>query len=165
MKVDGAKGYKIYRYDTKKKKYTLLKTIKSGNTLSYKNIGLKTGTTYKYKVKAYRGNAETAFSKIVSAKPTLAKVKNLKAKGQKKKVKLTWKKVSGADGYAIYRSAKKNGKYKQVKLIKKGKTTTFTQKKLKKGKKFYYKIRAYRNVNGKKVYSTGYTAAKVVKVR
>jgi len=163
-KVDGAKGYKIYRYDTKKKKYTLLKTIKNGKTVSYTNTGLKTGTTYKYKVKAYRGTAENAFSSIVSAKPTLAKVKSLKAKGQKK-VKLTWTKVPGADGYVIYRSNKKNGKFKQIQVIKKGKTTTFTQKKLKKGKKFYYKIRAYRKVGGKKVYSTGYTASKVVKVK
>ena len=125
---------------------------------------MKTGTTYKYKVKAYRGTAENAFSSIVSAKPTLAKVKSLKAKGQKK-VKLTWTKVPGADGYVIYRSNKKNGKFKQIQVIKKGKTTTFTQKKLKKGKKFYYKIRAYRKVGGKKVYSTGYTASKVVKVK
>lgn len=164
-KVDGAKGYKVYRYDTKKKKYTLLKTIKSGKTLSCKNTGLKTGTTYKYKVKAYRDSTETGFSKIVSAKPTLNKVKSLKAKGQKKKVKLTWTKVSGADGYVIYRSTKQNGSFKAVQTIKKGKTTTFTQKKLKTGRKYYYKIRAYRNVNGKKVYSTGYTAAKGVKAR
>lgn len=164
-KVDGANGYKVYRYDTKKKKYTLLKTVKSGDTRSFKNTGLKTGTTYKYKVKAYRDSVETAFSKVVSAKPVLAKVKRLTGKGQKRAVKLTWTKVSGADGYVIYRSTKKNSGFKQVQKIKKGKTTSFTQKKIKKGKKYYYKIRAYRNVDGKKVYSAGYTASKVVKVR
>ena len=66
---------------------------------------------------------------------------------------LKWSKVSGANGYIVYSATSKNGKYKAVKTVKKASTLDFTQKKLKKGKNYYYKIRAYRTVNGKKVTS------------
>ena len=42
-------------------------------------------------------------------------------------------------------------KYKLLKTIKKNGTTSFTQKKLKKGKNYKYLVMAYKNVNGKKM--------------
>ena len=66
---------------------------------------------------------------------------------------LKWNKVSGANGYIVYSATSKNGKYKAVKTIKKASTLNFTQKKLKKGKNYYYKVCAYRTVSGKKVMS------------
>ena len=64
-------------------------------------------------------------------------------------MKLTWKKSSKADGYIIYRATKKNGKYKQIKMIKSWKKNSFTDKKVKSKKTYYYKIRAYKGtVNG-----------------
>lgn len=68
-------------------------------------------------------------------------------------IKNTWKRVKGADGYEVYRSAKQKGKYKKVKTIKSGKTLSWTNKKLKKNKIYYYKVRAYDKVKGKKKYS------------
>ena len=85
-----------------------------------------------------------------TAAPTvkLSKI-TLKAKAGKGKVKLTWKKSSKADGYIIYRATKKNGKYKQIKMIKSWKKNSFTDKKVKSKKTYYYKIRAYKGtVNG-----------------
>lgn len=73
----------------------------------------------------------------------------LKAKAGKGKVKLTWKKSSKATGYIIYRATKKNGKYKQIKVIKSWKKNSFTDKKVKSKKTYYYKIRPYKGtVNG-----------------
>lgn len=73
----------------------------------------------------------------------------LKAKAGKGKVKLTWKKSSKADGYIIYRATKKNGKYKQIKVIKSWKKNSFTDKKVKSKKTYYYKICPYKGtVNG-----------------
>ena len=78
----------------------------------------------------------------------------------KKKVKLTWKKSSKASGYIIYRATKKNGKYKQIKVIKSWKKTTFTDKKVKSKKTYFYKIRPYKGkVKGP------VSAAKKVKVK
>lgn len=163
-KVSGAKGYKIYRYHASKEKYVLIKTIESGSTLSYKNTGLATGTTYKYKIKAYRGSSDSEYSAVVSAKPTLSKVTNFKVKAGTKKATLSWTKVSGANGYVIYRATSKNGTYKAIKTIKSGSTVSYVNKSLTKGKTYYYKIRAYRTVNGKKVYSS-YTGPVYAKVR
>lgn len=86
------------------------------------------------------------------AKPTLSKPA-LKATAGAKKAVLKWNKISEANGYIVYSAASKNGKYKAVKTIKKAGTLTFMQKKLKKGKTYYYKVRAYRTVGGRKVIS------------
>ena len=71
----------------------------------------------------------------------------------KTSIKNTWKKVKGAKGYEVYRATKAKGKYKKIKTIKSGKTVSWTNKKLTKNKKYYYKVRAYKIVKGKKKYS------------
>lgn len=93
------------------------------------------------------------------------KVASFKAKNVKKKsVKLTWKKVSKATGYEVYRKSSKKGSYKKIATIKKGTTVKYTNKKLKKHKKYTYKIRAYRTVN-KKTVKGSFTSAKTVKIK
>lgn len=82
-------------------------------------------------------------------KPSVIKVKSVK----KKKVRITWKRVKGANGYELYRSTKKNGKYSKIKTVKKSGTVKYTDSRIKKKKQYYYKIRAYKKVNGKKYYS------------
>ena len=59
---------------------------------------------------------------------------------------------------------KKNGKYKAVKTIKKAKTVTFTDTKLKKGTTYYYKVKAYKKVNGKKALGQ-FSTVKSVKIK
>lgn len=86
----------------------------------------------------------------VATAPTVQLDKiTLKVKAGKAKATLTWKKSSKADGYIIYRATKKNGKYKQIKVIKSWKKATFTDKKVKSKKTYYYKICPYKGtVNG-----------------
>lgn len=72
----------------------------------------------------------------------------VKKKG-KKSVKLKWKNILKNNGYELFRANGKKGKFKKVKSIKKDKTV-FTDKKLKKGKTYYYKVRAKYNKNGKR---------------
>ena len=163
-KVTNASGYEIYQYNSKTKKY-----IKIGSTtkISYTKKGLKTGTVYKFKVRAYRkGTGQTVrgkFSKVVSAKPILSKVTGFKkGKITKRAISMSWKKVNGANGYRVFRAASKKGKYKVIKTITKGKIVKFTDKKVKSRKNYYYKIRAYREVGKKKIYG-GYS--KIIKFR
>ena len=164
-RVSKADGYQIYRASSKTGSY---KRIKNTTTASFKNTGLTTGQKYYYKVRAYTKSGNntlySGFSNTASAKPALAAPQRVKAKAGKKRAAIRWKKVSGASGYKVYRSAKKNGKYKAVKTIKKQRTVAFTNKKLKKGKTYYYKVRAYRTVKGKKVYSP-YSKAVKAKIR
>lgn len=132
--------------DTKKNSYTFNKILKSA-------------TTYKFTVRAYKivkgikiyGESSIAYKTATS--PKKVKWKSLK-KASSKKVRLKWKKVKGATGYVIYR--KKGSKYKKVKTVKKKITAIL---KVKKGKKYTYKIRAYKKVGKKKIYGK-YSSAK-----
>ena len=56
-----------------------------------------------------------------------------------KTVTLTWKKVSGADGYEIYRRTGTSGSYTKIKTITSGSTLTYKNTGLSIGKKYYYK--------------------------
>lgn len=143
-KVSSAKGYEIYRSTSKNGTYKKVKTITKASTVSYKDKTVKGGKTYYYKVRAYsmEGNAKKAadFSDVqkvtVLKKPSISSIKAASAK-----IKLDWKKVSGASKYEIYRSTAPNGTYKKVASVK-GDTTSYTDTKLKKNKKYYYKIKA-----------------------
>ena len=97
------------------------------------------------------------------AKPKSAKFK--KVKPAKKAISVEWKKVSGVSGYEIQLATdKKFKKNKKTVTVKKQKTTKTTVKKLKAKKKYYVRIRTYKIVNGKKVYSS-WSKVKSVKTK
>lgn len=97
------------------------------------------------------------------SKPKSAKFK--KVKPAKKAVSVEWKKVSGVKGYQIQVATdKKFKKNKKTATVKKQKTTKVTIKKLKAKKKYYVRIRTYKTVNGKKVYSS-WSKVKTVKTK
>lgn len=166
--VPAAASYQIYRSTKKDGDYQNIKTIDSVGTSSWTDSSVKTGKTYYYKikvvVKTQNGNQTSGFSNVKSAKAVPAKT-TLKAKASNaKNVKLTWSKVKGANGYEIYRSNRKDGKYQKVKTISKGGTTSYKDGKLKKSTTYYYKIRAYRKVDRKKVYGS-YSSVVSVKTK
>lgn len=159
-KVSNAVGYEIYQNNAK---------IADVKTSSYTKTKLTTGKKYTYKVRAYKLDGTkkvySGYSKNVTATPVLSKVNNVKAVNKAKKTaKISFKKVNGASGYIIYRATKKNGKYKAVYTIKKGTTVVYTNKKLKKKKTYYYKVRAYKKVAKKTVYGA-YSKTVSVKVK
>ena len=97
------------------------------------------------------------------AKPKSAKIKKVKA--AKKAIAVEWKKVSGVNGYQVQVATdKKFKKNKKTVTVKKQKTTKTTIKKLKAKKKYYVRIRTYKTVNGKKVYSS-WSKVKTVKTK
>ena len=107
-------------------------------------------------------NSATTALKTV-AKPKSASIKKVKA--AKKAISVTWKKVSGVKGYQIQVATdKKFKKNKKTVTIKKQKTTKTTVKKLEAKKKYYVRIRTYKIVNGKKVYSS-WSKVKSVKTK
>ena len=96
-------------------------------------------------------NSATTALKTV-AKPKSASIKKVKA--AKKAISVIWKKVGGVKGYQVQVATnKKFKKNKKTVTIKKQKTTKTTVKKLKAKKKYYVRVRTYKTVNGKKVYS------------
>lgn len=94
--------------------------------------------------------------KVMTKKPKAPKVK---VKVKKGKVTITWCKVSHVSGYnvRISKSIKKNSYY----TIKTVKSRKYVKTGLKKGKTYYIKVRAYKVVNGKKIYGKYSTAIKV----
>jgi len=166
---DNATGYYVYRYDTASGSYKLIKD--TGTARTYTDTGLATGSSYTYKVRAYTNNRYDTgikigggYSAAKSAKPVLGKgqIKKLYKSGRTS-VKVKWSKVSGASGYKIYYGTnKKITKSKKVITIKKGSALSKTVSKLKRGKRYYFKIKAYRTVNGEKQYGA-YSAVKSIK--
>ena len=92
-----------------------------------------------------------------------AEIKYVKASGSKK-VKIKWKKVSGADGYEIIWSRKKTMKNATIKVIKDASKKKVTVKVAQKGKRYYFRVRAWRKVNGVRLYGP-WSARKSVVVK
>ncbi len=152
--ISGSKYYVIYRR-TANGKYAKLKVV-SGKTLSYIDTTCTSGVTYYYTVKAVSNNGTSnvygnaCTTKSAKAIPATPKVTSVVKSGSSAKV--TWKKITGASGYYVYRCIK-GGKYSKIATIKKGSTITYADKKVAKGKTYYYKIVAYRTVNKKAIVS------------
>lgn len=147
-----ATQYKIYLYNNKTKKYKCKKTL-NGNTTTATIKGLTDGTTYTFKIQAINAkNLYGEYTKLkVTTKPKKVTISKLKATG-KNRLTIKWKKVSNSNGYIIQYST--NSKFKNAKKmqIKNKKTISKVIKSLKRNKKYYIRIRAYRQVDGKKIY-------------
>lgn len=112
------------------------------------NTAIGTATIKAKGIGKYKGTVKTTF-KIVPKK-----VSTFKKKSGYKQITLSWKKHANATGYVIYRKSSYNSKtYKKVKGISKNSTTTWTNKKLKNDREYFYCIRAFTKVNGKRYYS------------
>ncbi len=156
-------GYVVYRSTSKNGKYSKVKTISKGSTTSFTDSGLKNGKTYYYKVRAYvnvKGKKVYGEYSSVKSKKVIPGTPSIKAVSTNyKTVTVSWKKLSGCDGYEVYRSEAEDGAYKRVKTIKSGSTISYKDGKRKTGVTYYYKVRAYDTVGGKKVYG-GYSKVK-----
>lgn len=108
---------------------------------------------------AAKAKLDAKIKKAKAAKSSLT-VKALK----NKRAFVKWKKVAGVTGYRIYRATKKNGTYKLVRKSACNSHFTWTNTKLKKGKRYYYKVRPYTVINGK-TYWGKYSAIVSVKAR
>ena len=157
-KASGADGYIVYRYNNSTKKY---ERIAKGKNLSYTDKKLTLGNSYKYAVRAYKtvGKNEilsTSYPQI-TAKTSLSNVTGFKSSAvSDSAVKLTWNKVSGADGYIVYRY---NTSIKKYERIAKAEKFEFTDENLAPGTSFKYAIRAYKIVNGKEILSPSFPEA------
>lgn len=101
----------------------------------------------------------TTATKVKLAKQTT----KVKANG-KKKIKVSWKKDKKASGYEITYSTKKSFKGKKTIVVKSNKTTSKVVKKLKSKKKYFVKVRSYKQVGKTKTYGA-YSKVKTVKVK
>jgi|GEM_PF-4279282 len=92
------------------------------------------------------------------------KVKGLKAKSKKAKFTVRWKKQKKASGYQLQYKLKSAKKFKNLKASLGKNKTKFVTKKLKKGKKYVFRIRTYTKISGKKVFGK-WSKTKAVKCK
>ena len=83
--------------------------------------------------------------------PRTERINEIKKYG-KQSVFLRWSKTTAATGYEVYRAETKAGAYTKIKTVTGGKIRC-TINNVKKNKTYYYKVKAYRVMNGKKYYS------------
>ncbi len=138
--VSGAVSYRIYRSESRGTGYSLLGTTSS---TSYVNTGAAAGKTYCYRVKAVnRDGMASGYSNIVSGKAkTAAPAAPSVTAGNSStgKPRLTWKAVSGATSYRIYRSESRGTGYS---LLGTTSSTSYTNTGAKADKTYYYRVKA-----------------------
>ena len=126
-------------------------TASKPNTTTAAKPATKPATTAK--------KPNTTATKVKLAKQTT----KVKANG-KKKIKVSWKKDKKASGYEITYSTKKSFKGKKTIVVKSNKTTSKVVKKLTSKKKYFVKVRSYKQVGKTKTYGA-YSKVKTVKVK
>lgn len=143
-KVAGAEGYRIYRSDSSGEK-KVLKTVKNTVT-SYtdKSVVSQNGSSYTYTVQPYSGQWDGPSEGLKVARLTGVTLKKAAKSGSH--IKLTWTRNSKAKGYEIYRKVG-GGKWTKVKTITKNSTLTYTDKAVKRGKTYSYKVCAYKDTS------------------
>lgn len=165
--IAGVTGYRIYKYNPTNKKYEFLKQLNGSATNSYTDENLTQGTQYRYRVRAFiKVNDKNVYGKYCTKLKTYTKPKKvtLKAKAGTRKATLSWSRVTGATGYRVYMKKSGNSNFSKIKQISKGSTVSYSKSGLTKGKTYYFKVRAYRTVNGKKIYGA-YSKIKTVIVK
>lgn len=146
-KASGISGYDVYNSTTKKHYYT--------TATSYKISGLKPGKANNIYIRKYKDISGERFygpwSSVLktSTRPVDASVKAVSSKSSGK-LNVSWKKTKGSTGYQIQVSTSKKFTKSTRKTVNvSASKTSYTFSKLKKGKKFYVRIRSFaKNSNG-----------------
>ncbi len=140
-KNSSATSYSVYK-KTGSGNSVLIKTAKS-NELSFYDSSVKSGTTYKYYVKANIRTVKSAAYTNSSQALKFLSTPTVKAANVTNGVKVSWSKVSGASGYYVYRRNSGSSSWSRIATVKKGSTVSYTDKSAKNSKKYDYTVKAY----------------------
>lgn len=128
-------------------------------------IDLKKGTYYLRVNSAIGLDWDSAYTGVYTFKITYSVTKPSisSVRAGKKKATVTWSRVPSVSGYEVYRATSKGGTYKNVKTVG-ASTRKWTNTGLKSKKTYYYKVRAYKKIDGKTYYSP-FSSVRSVKVK
>lgn len=142
-KVEGATSYKIYRATSKNGVYSVVKT-QTGT--SYTPTSGKVGKRYYYKVKAFGSNSRStsAYSNVVSSTKLKRPIITLRSVVATGKTKVSWKAITGAEEYNVYRATKENGSYTLMANVT---SLDWIDESATPGRQYFYKIRAINESN------------------
>jgi len=159
--ISGVSGYRIERYNDKTKSFAFVKNV---STNTYKDINLSSAKVYTYRIQAYKGSIKGAYSSNYSNITLPKKAKSVKISSKNKKViKIAVSKADSPTYYKLYRKDGANGKYKCIKNLTL-KSLVYDDSKLRSGKYYYYKVRAYKKSGNNEAYGS-YTSAISIKCK
>lgn len=148
-KISGAAGYQVYR--STGGSYSRVVSTKS---TSWTDKSKTKGVKYYYRVRAYRySGGKTVYSSFAPVKSEMCapgRVGSVTAKSTNGGINVTWKAVSGATGYEVVRAVGGSTKYTVCSTVTS--KTSYKDTKVIQGEVYFYKVRAYRTYNGKKIY-------------
>lgn len=160
-KVANANAYNVYYKKSSSKSYTYIGRT-TNNYLKKDNFA--DGVKYEFKVvpcTKVNGKYYSDSSYKTTTIYTLKKVTGVKVVKDGTKVKVCWSNISGESGYQISRSTKKDATNIAATFnTTSGKSKTISATK---GKIYYYKVRAFKVVNGKKIYAPWSATVKYVR--
>ena len=162
--VSGAQNYRIMYRKQGAKKWK--KAWTKGKT-EYTLKNLKNNGLYEFKFSAYKKNAQGKWERgdySTTSYRYYFKEKITKATAKKKAVTLKWNRDNNANYYIIeYADNKDMNNNKRITVSPKSKTS-YTVKKLKKGKKYYFRVRSVKKKAGKD-YQGEFSNKSAVKVK
>lgn len=161
-KVTNASGYYVYR-KTSGTSWARIATLKVNSTVSYADKTVKSGTAYRYTVRAYVGSTLSGYSSTgvvirYLSTPMLKGVKNT-ASGPT----VSWTKVTGASGYYVYRKTSSTA-WAKVGTVKSGATVSFANTTAKDATTYSYMVRAYNGSYMSSYNATGLTIKAIMYV-
>ncbi len=155
-KVENAYRYRIQRSTSQKKGYKTIAEVK-GTASSYVDKSVKEKKKYYYKVQVLNHvDGKTGASGYCSpvAGQTITGTSMVYVKSNDSKtMELKWKKDKNAYAYSIKRSTKKNGIYEKIAEIRDCKITSYLDKGVASGKRYYYVVETIVKKKGVKGYS------------
>ena len=152
--LDNYDDFEIYRATSKDGKYTKMNYYTCENRSKEMYVeahGLTTGKTYYFKIRNYKTDSKgkktySEWTKFTYTPLLKAPSLMISPAGSLKKYTVWWTQINGATGYTLYRS-KDDGAYKKVVSTKATSYNVSTKY------DYTYRIRAYRKVGSKNVYS------------
>lgn len=163
-KVSGVSGYQLQR-----KSGDSYKTLVNTTSTSYTAKKLKAGTTYSFRVRAYKTiDGKKYYSAWKTLKtPTKPSRPSIKTPSTNKKHQIIakWSKVTNCSGYQVQYSKKKSfSSVIATRTVSGSSKTSYTGKNFTKGKTYYVRVRSYKAVDGKKYYSS-WSSVKSIKCK
>ena len=151
-------GYIVEMYQGNK--WARVGKITNNSTTTFRKSGLKAGTAYKFRVRAYKMNGSVAlysdYSATVAARTNPSVIKGAKLGGRAADaLRINWTKNTSADGYIV--EMYQGNKWVRVAKITSNSTTTFRKAGLKASTVYKFRVRAYK-MSGKTALYGNYSA-------
>ncbi len=168
--VKNVTGYCISRSTQSGSGFQEVARVSPATKTSWKDTGLTPGVTYYYKIRTYtKSGSDIKYGKYspVASGTTMIRpvISSIKSKNSKALV-ISWNTVNNAANYEIYRATKKNGTYSRIAMLTGINRVSYTDTKVKAGKKYFYKIRSAEPAGGSTIYSdySDIVAARTAKI-